>query len=80
MILTKPKQKKIIKKKEHNLQLNLAIQLLSIDRITKEETVQELKDWKSQSLTAFVKRVEEIVAMFRAFRKKYIVMGDEFIK
>ena len=53
--------------------MDLAKQLATNDKFSKEETLRDIKDYKSQSLLTQSKRKEELVAMLSANQEGFFI-------
>ena len=60
--------------------MDLAIQLSSNDKILREESMRELREYKTNSILTKSRRGEEIEAMFPAFEKRLSILGEEMIE
>ena len=49
--------------------MDLAIQIIANDKKVRKDTVQDIKDFNSQSQSTQVKKGEELVSMLPAFKK-----------
>ena len=61
----------------HNLKMELAMQMISIDQTVRSATVKDLKDFISHSLATQAKKGEQLVSMIPAIKKTLDVMGDD---
>ena len=66
----------------HNnyIQLELAMQIISKDQTKRNNTIQDLKDFNSQSLATQAKKREQLVSMMPAIKKALNLMGDDIIE
>ena len=66
----------------HNInpQLELAMQIISTDKLVRKDTVQDLKDFNQQSLTTEAKKGEQLVSMMPAVTKTFNLMGDDIVE
>ena len=55
------------------------MQLSSNDKTVRDDTVQDLKDFNSQSLTTQAKKGEQLVSMMPAIKKAFDSMGDDIV-
>ena len=53
---------------------------ISIDRTVKIDTVQDLKDFNSQSLSTQAKKGEKMVSMMPAIKKAFNLMRDDIVE
>ena len=60
--------------------MELAIQLISNDKTVRNDTVQDLKEFNQQSLTAQAKKGEQLVLMMPAIKKAFNLMGDDIVE
>ena len=61
----------------NNLRMPIATQIISNDQTVRSDTVQDIKDFKSQSLATQFKKGERLVAMMpRAFN----LLGDDIVE
>ena len=63
-----------------NLQVELAMQIISNNKIVRNNTVEDLKDFNSQSLSTQAKKGEQLVSLVPAFKKAFDLMGDDIIE
>ena len=56
------------------------MQTISNDKTVRNETVQDLKEFNSQSLTAQAKKGEQLVSMMPAIKKAFNLMGDDIVE
>ena len=56
--------------------MELAMQIISNDKTVRSDTIQDLKEFNSQSLTTQVKKGEQLVSMVPAIKKVFNLMGD----
>ena len=59
--------------------MELAIQIVSNDKTVRTDTIQDLKDFNSQSLTTQAKNGEQLVSMMPAIKKAFDLMGDDAV-
>ena len=60
--------------------MELATQIISNDRTVGSNTVQDLKEFYSQSLATQAKQGEQIVSMMPAIKKAFHLMGDDIVE
>ena len=53
------------------------MQLISNDKIVRNYTIQDLKDFNQQSLTTQAKKGEQLVSMMPAIKKAFNLLGDD---
>ena len=63
-----------------NLQLELAMQIISNDKTVRSVTVQDLKDVNAQSLTTQAKTGAQLVSMKQAIKNTFDLMGDDIVE
>ena len=56
--------------------MELANQNISNDKTVRNDTIQDLKEFKPQSLTTQAKKGEQLVSMMPAFKKAFNLLGD----
>ena len=56
------------------------MQIISKDKTVKNDTVQGLKEFNSQSLSTQAKKREQIVSMMPAIKKAFNLLGDDIIE
>ena len=59
--------------------MELAMQIISNDKTVRNDTVQDLKEFNSQSLAAQAKKGEQLVSMMPAVKKAFNLLGDEIV-
>ena len=59
--------------------MELAIQIISNDKTVRSDTIQDLKEFNSQSLTTQAKKGERLVSMMPAIKKAFDFMGDDIV-
>ena len=66
----------------HNnyIQLELAMQIISNDQSIRSNTVQDLKDFNSQSLATQAKKRKQLVSMMSAIKKAFNLMCDDIVE
>ena len=62
---------------KNNLWIELAMQIISNDKILGINTVQDIKDFNSQSLAKQAKKGEQLVSVMPAIKKSFDLMGDD---
>ena len=60
--------------------MELAMQIISNDKTVRSDTVQDLKEFNSQSLSARAKKGEQLVSMMPAIKKAFHLMGDDIVE
>ena len=56
------------------------MQIISNDQTVRGDTIQDLKDINSQSLTTQVKKGEQLVSMMPAIKKAFNLIGDNMVE
>ena len=56
------------------------MELSSNDKIVRSDTIQDLKEFNSQSLTTQAKKGEQLVSMMPAIKKAFNLMGDDIVE
>ena len=59
--------------------MELAMQIISSDKTVRNDTVQDLKEYNSQSLKTQAKKGEQLVSMMPAIEKAFNLMGDDIV-
>ena len=60
--------------------MDLAIQIIANDKTVRKDTVQDLKDFNSQSLSTQAKKGEQLVSMMPAIKKAVKLMVDDIVE
>ena len=60
--------------------MELAMQIISNDKTVRNATVQDLKEFNSQSLSTQAKKGEQLVSMMPAIKKAFILLGDDIVE
>ena len=55
------------------------MQIISSDKTVRNDTVQDLKEFNSQSLATQKKKGEQLVSMMPAIKKAFDLMGDDIV-
>ena len=56
------------------------MQSTSNDETVRSDTIQDLKEFNSQSLSTQAKKGEQLVSMMPAFKKAVDLMGDDIVE
>ena len=56
------------------------MQIISNDNSVRNDTIQDLKEFKQQSLSTQAKKGEQLTAMMPAIKKAFNVLGDDIIE
>ena len=59
--------------------MELAMQLSSNDKSVRDDTIQDLKDFNSQSLSTKAAKGEQLVSMIPAIKKAFNLLGDDIV-
>ena len=59
--------------------MELAMQLISSDQTVRNDTIEDLKDFNSKSLSTQAKKGEQLVTMMPAIKKAFNLLGDDII-
>ena len=60
--------------------MELAMQIISNDKTVRNDTIQDLKEFNTQSLSIRAKKGEQLVSMMPAIKKAFILLGDDIMK
>ena len=55
------------------------MQIISNSKTVRNDTIQDLKEFNSQSLSTRAKKGEQLVSMMPAIKKAFDLMGDDII-
>ena len=55
------------------------MQIFSSDKTVRKDTVQDLKEYNSQSLATQANKGEQLVSMMPAIKKAFVLMGDDIV-
>ena len=55
------------------------MQISSNDKTVRNDTIQDLKEFNSQSLTTQAKKGEQLVSMMPAIKKAFDLLGDDIV-
>ena len=59
--------------------MELAMQIISSDQTVRNDTIEDLKEFNSQSLSTKAKRGEELVCTMPAIKKSFNLLGDDIV-
>ena len=59
--------------------MELAMQISSNDKSVRNDTIEDLKEFNSQSLSTRAKKREQLVAMTPAIKKAFNLLGDDIV-
>ena len=59
--------------------MELAMQIISNDKSVRNDTIEDLKEFNSQSLSTRAKKGEQFVAMMPAIKKAFNLLGDDIV-
>ena len=60
--------------------MELALQISFNDKSVRNDTIEDLKEFDSQSLTTQAKKGEQLVSMMPAIKKAFNLLGDDIIE
>ena len=60
--------------------MELAMQISSSDQTVRNGTIEDLKEFNSQSLTTQAKKGEQLVSMMPAVKKAFNLLGDDIVE
>ena len=60
--------------------MELAMQIMSYDKTVRNDTIQDLKEFNSQSLSTQNKKGEQLVSMMPAIKKAFNLLGDDIVE
>ena len=56
------------------------MQIISTDKTVRNDTIEELNDFNTQSLTTQAKKGEQLVSMKPAIKKAFNLLGDDIVE
>ena len=56
------------------------MQIISNDKSVRNDTIEDLKEFNSQSLSMRVKKGEQLVSMMPAIKKAFKLLGDDIVE
>ena len=56
------------------------MQLISTDKTVRNDTIEDLKEFNSQSLTTQAKKGEQLASMMPAIKKDFNLLGDDIVE
>ena len=56
------------------------MQIISTDKTVRNDTIEDLKDFNSQSLSTRAKKGEQLVSMMPAIKKAFTLLGDDIVE
>ena len=59
--------------------MDLAIQIIANDKTLGNDTVHDLIEFNNQSLATQAKKAEQLVSKMPAFKKTFILIGDDIV-
>ena len=59
--------------------MELAMQIISTDQTVRNNTIEDLNEFHSQSLSTKAKRGEELVSLMPAIKKAFNLLGDDIV-
>ena len=60
--------------------MELAMQIISNDKTVTNDTIEDLKEFNSQSLLTQAKKGEQLVSMMPAIKKAFNLLGDDIVE
>ena len=63
----------------NDIKMDLAMQRISTDKTVTKNTIENLKEFNSQSLSTQAKKGEQLVSMMPAIKKAFDLMGDDIV-
>ena len=60
--------------------MELALQIISNDKAVRNDTIEDLKDFNSQSLSTRAAKGEQLVSMMPAIKKAFNLLGDDIVE
>ena len=55
------------------------MQIISTDKIVRSDTIEDLKEFNSQTLTTQAKKGEQLFSMMPAVRTAFNLLGDDIV-
>ena len=56
------------------------MQIISTDKTVRNDTIEDLKEFSSQSQTTQAKKGEQLVSMMPAIKKAFNLLGDDIVE
>ena len=56
------------------------MQIISTDKTVRSDTIEDLKEFNSQSLTTQAQKRKQLVSLMPAIKKAFNLMGDDIVK
>ena len=60
--------------------MDLTMQKISTDKTVKDDAIEDLKNFNSQSLSTRAKKGEQLVSMMPAIKKAFTLLGDDIVE
>ena len=60
--------------------MELAMQIIANDKTVRSDTIEDLEEFNSQSLSTRAKKGEQLVSMMPAIKKVFNLMGDDIVE
>ena len=60
--------------------MELAMQIISNDKTKRNDTIEDLKEFNSQSFSTRAKKGEQLISMMPAVKKAFNLMGDDIVE
>ena len=64
----------------NNIYMELALQIISIDKTVRSDIIQDLKEFNNQSSKTQAKKSEELVSLMHAIKKAFDMVGDDIVQ
>ena len=59
--------------------MELAMEISATDKLVRANTIEDLKEFNSQSLQTQAKKGEQLVAMMPSIKKAFTILGDDIV-
>ena len=56
------------------------MQIISTDKTVRNDTIEDIKDFNSQSLSTRAKKGEQLVSIMPAIKKDFTLLGDDIVE
>ena len=60
--------------------MDLAMQIISTDKTVRNDIIEDLKDFNSQSLSTRAKKGDQLVSLMPAIKKTFNLLGDDLVE
>ena len=64
----------------NNIQTDLAMQIISSDKTVRNDTIEDLKEFNTQSLTTQAKKGEQVLSLMPAIKRAFNLLGDDILE